>query len=64
MPECSSLIYIKLGPNGNFYIQHGVEKKVLDRKMYLWNLIGPIFEDEGQNQLSTEEAMVDFHLKI
>ena len=24
-PECSSSIFIKLGPNGSFYIQHGIK---------------------------------------
>ena len=26
-PECSSSIFIKLGPNGSFYIQHGIKEK-------------------------------------
>ena len=62
-PECSSLIYIKLGPNGNFYIQHGVrEKGVRQEKCIYKNLIGPIFEDEDPNQLSTDEAISRFSL--
>ena len=44
-PECSSFIYIKLGPNGNFYIQHGVrEKGVRQEKCIYKNLIGPILK--------------------
>jgi len=35
-PECDASIYIKLGPNGGFYIQHGIkEKGVRQKKMYL-----------------------------
>ena len=61
--ECSSLIYIKLGPNGNFYIQHGVrEKGVRQEKCIYKNLIGPIFEDEDPNLLSTDEAISRFSL--
>jgi hypothetical protein len=45
--DCQSSIYIKLGPNGSFYIQHGIKQKgVRQEKCEYKNLIGPIFEDE------------------
>ena len=62
-PECGTSIYIKLGPNGNFYIQHGVkEKGVRQDKCIYKNMIGPIFEDEDPDKLKTEEAIERFSL--
>ena len=62
-PECGTSIYIKLGPNGNFYIQHGVkEKGVRQDKCIYKNMIGPIFEDEDPDKLTPEEAIERFSL--
>ena len=62
-PECGTSIYIKLGPNGSFYIQHGVkEKGVRQDKCIYKNMIGPIFEDEDPDKLTTEEAIERFSL--
>ena len=62
-PECGTSIYIKLGPNGNFYIQHGVkEKGVRQDKCIYKNMIGPIFEDEDPDKLTPEEALERFSL--
>ena len=60
---CSASIYIKLGPNGGFYIQHGEKQKgVRQEKCILKNLIGPIFEDEDPDSLSKDECMERFSL--
>ena len=62
-PECSSSIFIKLGPNGSFYIQHGIkEKGVRQEKCVYKNLIGPIFEDEDPDKLTEEECIKRFSL--
>ena len=62
-PECGTSIYIKLGPNGNFYIQHGVkEKGVRQKKCIYKNMIGPIFEDEDPDKLTPDEAIERFSL--
>ena len=62
-PECGISIYIKLGPNGSFYIQHGVkEKGVRQKKCTYKNMIGPIFEDEDPDSLTQEEAIERFSL--
>ena len=62
-PECGTSIYIKLGPNGNFYIQHGVkEKGVRQDKCIYKNMIGPIFEDEDPDNLTSDEAIERFSL--
>ena len=61
--ECDASIFIKLGPNGGFYIQHGIkEKGVRQKKCIYKNLIGPIFEDENPDSLSPEESIVRFSL--
>ena len=61
--DCSSSIYIKLGPNGSFYIQHGIKQKgVRQEKCEYKNLIGPIFEDENPDELSPEECKSRFSL--
>jgi uncharacterized membrane protein YheB (UPF0754 family) len=60
---CSASIYIKLGPNGGFYIQHGEKQKgVRQEKCILKNLIGPIFEDEDPDNLSEDECIERFSL--
>ena len=62
-PECGTSIYITLGPNGNFYIQHGVkEKGVRQDKCIYKNMIGPIFEDEDPDNLTPDEAIERFSL--
>lgn len=62
-PECDSSIYIKLGPNGGFYIQHGVKQKGVRQKKCIYkNLIGPIFEDENPDTISAEESINRFSL--
>ena len=62
-PECGTSIYIKLGPNGSFYIQHGVkEKGVRQDKCIYKNMIGPIFEDEDSDKLTPDEAIERFSL--
>ena len=62
-PECDASIFIKLGPNGGFYIQHGVkEKGVRQKKCTYKNLIGPIFEDEDPDTLSPEDCVERFSL--
>jgi ssDNA-binding Zn-finger/Zn-ribbon topoisomerase 1 len=62
-PECSSSIFIKLGPNGSFYIQHGIkEKGVRQEKCVYKNLIGPIFEDEDPDSLNCDDAIKRFNL--
>ena len=62
-PECDASIYIKLGPNGSFYIQHGVkEKGVRQEKCTFKNMVGPIFEDEDPDSLTSEEAIERFSL--
>ena len=62
-PECDTSIYIKLGPNGSFYIQHGVkEKGVRQDKCIYKNMIGPIFEDEDPDNLTPDEAIERFSL--
>ena len=62
-PECGTSIYIKLGPNGSFYIQHGVkEKGVRQDKCIYKNMIGPIFEDEDPDKLTPDEAIERFSL--
>ena len=62
-PECGTSIYIKLGPNGNFYIQHGVkEKGVRQDKCIYKNMVGPIFEDEDPDKLTPDEAIERFSL--
>ena len=61
--ECGTAIYIKLGPNGSFYIQHGIkEKGVRQDKCTYKNLIGPIFEDEDPDKLTSESAIERFSL--
>ena len=61
--DCSSSIYIKLGPNGSFYIQHGIKQKgVRQEKCEYKNLIGPIFDDEDPDNLSPEECKRRFSL--
>ena len=62
-PECGTSIYIKLGPNGSFYIQHGVkEKGVRQDKCIYKNMIRPIFEDEEPDKLTPDEAIERFSL--
>ena len=62
-PESRTSIYIKLGPNGSFYIQHGVkEKGVRQDKCIYKNMIGPIFEDEDPDNLTSDEAIERFSL--
>ena len=62
-PECGTSIYIKLGPNGSFYILHGVkEKGVRQDKCIYKNMIGPIFEDEDPDKLTPDEAIERFSL--
>ena len=62
-PECGASIYIRLGPNGSFYIQHGVkEKGVRQEKCIYKNMIGPIFEDEDPDNLTPGEAIERFSL--
>ena len=62
-PECGTSIYIKLGPNGSFYIQHGVkEKGVRQDKCIYKNMIGPIFDDEDPDNLTPDEAIERFSL--
>ena len=62
-PECGTSIYIKLGPNGSFYIQHGVkEKGVRQDKCIYKNMIGPIFEDDDPDNLTSDEAIERFSL--
>ena len=62
-PECGTSIYIKLGPNGSFYIQHGVkEKGVRQDKCIYKNMIGPIIEDEDPDNLTADEAIERFSL--
>ena len=62
-PECGTSIYIKLGPNGNFYIQHGVkEKGVRQDKCIYKNMVGPIFEDEDPDKLTSDAAIERFSL--
>ena len=62
-PECGTSIYIKLGPKGSFYIQHGVkEKGVRQDKCIYKNMIGPIFEDEDPDNLTSDEAIERFSL--
>ena len=62
-PECGTSIYIKLGPNGSFYIQHGVkEKGVRQDKCIYKNMIGPIFEDEDPDKLTPDKAIERFSL--
>ncbi len=61
--ECDASIYIKLGPNGGFYIQHGVKTKgVRQKKCAFKNLIGPIFEDEDPDSLTPEKCIERFSL--
>ena len=61
--DCSSSIYIKLGPNGSFYIQHGIKQKgIRQERCEYKNLIGPIFEDEDPDTLSPEECKSRFSL--
>ena len=61
--ECDASIYIKLGPNGGFYIQHGIkEKGVRQKKCIYKNLIGPIFEDEDPDLLTDSECISRFSL--
>ena len=62
-PECGTPIFIKLGPNGGFYIQHGIkEKGVRQKKCIYKNLIGPIFEDENPDNLTPQECIERFSL--
>ena len=62
-PECGTPIFIKLGPNGGFYIQHGIkEKGVRQKKCIYKNLIGPIFEDENPDNLTSQECIERFSL--
>ena len=62
-PECDTSIYIKLGPNGSFYIQHGVkEKGVRQDKCIYKNMVGPIFEDEDPDKLTPDAAIERFSL--
>ena len=57
-PECSTSIYIKLGPNGNFYIQHGKKEKGVRQKNCIYkNMSGPIFEDENPDKLTPEDGI-------
>src|SRR6056300_224580 len=60
---CSASIFIKLGPNGGFYIQHGEKQKgVRQAKCELKNLIGPIFEGEDPDTLTKEQCIERFSL--
>ena len=62
-PECGTSIYIKLGPNGSFYIQHGIkEKGVRQDKCIYKNMVGPIFEDEDPDKLTPDAAIERFSL--
>jgi len=57
-PECGTSIYIKLGPNGVFYIQHGKkEKGVRQDKCIYKNMSGPTFEDEDPDKLTPDDAV-------
>ena len=59
--DCDDEIYIKLGPTGDFYIQHGI-KGVKQGKCIYRNLSGPIFEDEDPENLTIEDAIERFSL--
>src|SRR6056300_685630 len=60
---CSASIFIKLGPNGGFYIQHGEKQKgVRQAKCEFKNLIGPIFEGEDPDTLTKEQCIERFSL--
>ena len=62
-PECDASIFIKLGPNGGFYIQHGIKEKRIRQKNCIYkNLIGPIFEDEDPDSISSKESLERFSL--
>ena len=61
--HCSASIFIKLGPNGGFYIQHGEKQKgVRQEKCQFKNLIGPIFEGEDPDTLTEEQCIERFSL--
>ena len=62
-PECGAPIYIKLGQNENFYIQHGKkEKGVRQKKCIYKNMNGPIFKDENPDELTSEDAIKRLNL--
>ena len=61
--ECETPIYIKLGPGGGYYFQHGIkEKGIRQPKCPYRNMIGPIFEDEDPDLLGPEDAYKRFNL--
>ena len=61
--ECETPIFIKLGPSGGYYFQHGLkEKGVRQPKCPYRNMIGPIFEDEDPDTLNSEDAIKRFNL--
>ena len=61
--ECETPIFIKLGPSGGYYFQHGLkEKGVWQPKCPYRNMIGPIFEDEDPDTLNSEDAIKRFNL--
>ena len=61
--ECGTAIYIKLGPSGGYYFQHGLkEKGVRQPKCIYRNMIGPIFEDEDPDSLNCDDAIKRFNL--
>ena len=61
--ECETPIFIKLGPGGGYYFQHGIkEKGIRQPKCPYRNMIGPIFEDEDPDLLGPEDAYKRFNL--
>ena len=61
--ECETPIYIKLGPGGGYYFQHGIkEKGIRQPKCPYRSMIGPIFEDEDPDLLGPEDAYKRFNL--
>ena len=61
--ECETPIYIKLGPGGGYYFQHGIKEKGIRQPKCLYrNMIGPIFEDEDPDLLGPEDAYKRFNL--
>ena len=61
--ECETPIFIKLGPGGGYYFQHGIkEKGIRQPKCPYRNMIGPIFENEDPDLLGPEDAYKRFNL--
>ena len=59
--NCEEIIYIKLGPENSFYVQHGVKGK-RQKKCEFKNLSGPIFEDDNIENLTIEDCLERFSL--